>query len=85
MQPSSTDWISRDWSVAPANVRLSACSRPPWTPPGAIPRVSWRAGRQGKAVHLAAFAGLELLLDTYRLAVAERYRFYSYGDAMLIL
>lgn len=33
---------------------------------------------------VAAFAGRELLLDAYRQAVAARYRFYSYGDAMLI-
>jgi S-adenosylmethionine:tRNA ribosyltransferase-isomerase len=34
---------------------------------------------------VAAFAGLERTLATYRVAVEERYRFYSYGDAMLIL
>ena len=34
---------------------------------------------------VAAFAGEELLMEAYRHAVAERYRFYSYGDAMLIL
>src|SRR5262249_60750444 len=34
---------------------------------------------------VAAFAGRERVLDAYRLAIAERYRFYSYGDAMLIL
>lgn len=34
---------------------------------------------------VGAFAGVELLERAYRLAVAERYRFYSYGDAMLIL
>jgi S-adenosylmethionine:tRNA ribosyltransferase-isomerase len=33
----------------------------------------------------AAFLGRELLLSAYRQAVAKRYRFYSYGDAMLIL
>lgn len=34
---------------------------------------------------VAAFAGLELTLDAYRHAVREGYRFYSYGDAMLII
>ncbi|MFP4372844.1 MAG: tRNA preQ1(34) S-adenosylmethionine ribosyltransferase-isomerase QueA [Spirochaetaceae bacterium] len=33
---------------------------------------------------VAAFAGRELILDTYREAVEKRYRFFSYGDAMLI-
>ena len=34
---------------------------------------------------VAAFAGHERILATYGQAVARRYRFYSYGDAMLIL
>jgi S-adenosylmethionine:tRNA ribosyltransferase-isomerase len=34
---------------------------------------------------VSAFAGRERVLDAYRAAIAERYRFYSYGDAMLIL
>ena len=34
---------------------------------------------------VSAFAGREFILDAYAHAVAERYRFYSYGDAMLIL
>jgi S-adenosylmethionine:tRNA ribosyltransferase-isomerase len=34
---------------------------------------------------VAAFAGRERVLEAYRLAVAAGYRFYSYGDAMLIL
>jgi S-adenosylmethionine:tRNA ribosyltransferase-isomerase len=33
---------------------------------------------------VAAFAGREEILHVYREAVAERYRFYSFGDAMLI-
>jgi S-adenosylmethionine:tRNA ribosyltransferase-isomerase len=34
---------------------------------------------------VAAFAGVERVLAAYHAAMAERYRFYSYGDAMLIL
>ncbi len=34
---------------------------------------------------VSAFAGRELVLEAYRQAVAEKYRFYSYGDCMLIL
>jgi len=33
----------------------------------------------------ASFAGRELLGEAYRQAIEEGYRFYSYGDAMLIL
>jgi len=32
-----------------------------------------------------AFAGVEQTRELYRVAIAERYRFYSFGDAMLVL
>jgi S-adenosylmethionine:tRNA ribosyltransferase-isomerase len=34
---------------------------------------------------VCAFGGRELVLDAYRHAVEARYRFYSYGDCMLLL
>src|SRR5260221_13021796 len=33
---------------------------------------------------VAAFAGRDFILEAYRQAIAERYRFFSYGDCMLI-
>ena len=34
---------------------------------------------------VCAFAGHKKIMDAYRMAVKDCYRFYSYGDAMLIL
>ena len=34
---------------------------------------------------VAAFAGQDLVIRAYREAVRERYRFFSYGDCMLIV
>jgi S-adenosylmethionine:tRNA ribosyltransferase-isomerase len=33
---------------------------------------------------ISAFAGYDLLMEAYREAVSRKYRFYSYGDCMLI-
>ncbi len=34
---------------------------------------------------VSAFAGKDMIFEAYRQAVAEKYRFFSYGDCMLIL
>ncbi|RMG81274.1 MAG: tRNA preQ1(34) S-adenosylmethionine ribosyltransferase-isomerase QueA [Bacteroidetes bacterium] len=36
-------------------------------------------------IMVSAFGGTELIKEAYRKAVEEKYRFFSYGDAMLIL
>ena len=34
---------------------------------------------------VCAFGGYENVINAYEVAVKEKYRFYSYGDAMLII
>ena len=34
---------------------------------------------------VAAFAGFDNLLSSYEVAIKEKYRFGTYGDAMLII
>jgi S-adenosylmethionine:tRNA ribosyltransferase-isomerase len=41
--------------------------------------------RSSLLILVSSFAGSDFILSAYRHAVAERYRFYSYGDCMLIL
>ncbi|HEY3049294.1 MAG TPA: S-adenosylmethionine:tRNA ribosyltransferase-isomerase, partial [Polaromonas sp.] len=33
---------------------------------------------------VSAFSGYEHIMTLYRHAIAQRYRFFSYGDAMLL-
>jgi S-adenosylmethionine:tRNA ribosyltransferase-isomerase len=41
--------------------------------------------RSSLLVLVSAFAGIDLIRRAYEIAIADRYRFYSYGDAMLIV
>jgi len=34
---------------------------------------------------VAAFGGYDLIMHAYQEAIKEKYHFYSYGDAMLII
>jgi len=36
-------------------------------------------------MHVAAFAGFDFLMKAYKEAVNEKYKFFTYGDAMLII
>ncbi len=36
-------------------------------------------------IMVAAFAGYDLTMEAYKIAMKEKYRFFSYGDAMLII
>lgn len=59
-------------------------------PPRELPHVdalltNFHLPRSTLLMLVSAFAGREFLLDAYAEAIRERYRFYSYGDCMLIL
>lgn len=41
--------------------------------------------RSNLLMMISAFMGHELMMEAYSKAVEEKYKFYSYGDAMLIL
>lgn len=45
---------------------------------------NFHLSRSSLLVLVSAFAGHKLIMQAYREAIAERYRFFSYGDAMLI-
>jgi S-adenosylmethionine:tRNA ribosyltransferase-isomerase len=36
-------------------------------------------------IMVCAFAGYDLVMEAYQQAIKEKYRFFSYGDAMLII
>jgi hypothetical protein len=52
---------------------------------GSSVRIVDSVPRSTNLVLVSAFAGIEPIRGAYREAIRERYRFYSYGDAMLIL
>jgi S-adenosylmethionine:tRNA ribosyltransferase-isomerase len=75
-----------DGAVRPGEGETRIFIRPP-----ARPRVvdalvtNFHLPRSTLIMLVAACAGYELTMRAYREAVAERYRFYSYGDAMAIV
>ena len=45
---------------------------------------NFHLSRSSLLVLVSAFAGHDFIMSAYREAIEKRYRFYSYGDAMLI-
>ena len=69
-------WQRRDDAVHPPGHRFPLVD-------GLI--TNFHLPRSSLLMLVAAFAGREPVLAAYREAVGRGYRFYSYGDAMLIL
>jgi S-adenosylmethionine:tRNA ribosyltransferase-isomerase len=72
--------------VRPFTGETNLFIRPPYTFRAVDALVTnFHLPRSSLLVLVSAFAGREFMLRAYREAVAQRYRFYSYGDAMLMV
>jgi S-adenosylmethionine:tRNA ribosyltransferase-isomerase len=77
---------ARDGSLRPWSGQTSLFIKPPYrfnVIDGLI--TNFHLPKTTLLLLVGAFAGVELLQQAYETAVAMNYRFYSYGDAMLIL
>jgi S-adenosylmethionine:tRNA ribosyltransferase-isomerase len=73
-------------SIAPGNGETRIFIRPPQSLCAVDALVTnFHLPRSTLIMLVAAFAGYELTMRAYHEAIAERYRFYSYGDAMAIV
>lgn len=75
-----------DSAVQPIQGSTSLFIHPPY-PFGVVDALltNFHLPRSTLLMMVCAFGGSEFVLQAYRAAVAERYRFYSYGDCMLIV
>lgn len=78
--------VYRDGRYHAAEGETRIFIRPPHAP-RAVDRIvtNFHLPKSTLLMLVAAFAGYELTMHAYETAVREQYRFYSYGDAMLIL
>lgn len=81
LETAALDGELRAWS-GPTELFI----RPPWSFRAVDALLTnFHLPRSSLLVMLCAFCGLELIREAYAIAVDEKYRFYSYGDAMLVL
>jgi S-adenosylmethionine:tRNA ribosyltransferase-isomerase len=78
--------VGPDGRFAPASGETRIFIRPPYQF-RAVDRLvtNFHLPRSTLLMLVAALAGYDLTMRAYAEAVAERYRFYSYGDAMVIV
>jgi S-adenosylmethionine:tRNA ribosyltransferase-isomerase len=80
-------WDDRDGGLKPGPGRSRLFIRPGHHEFHAVDRMitNFHLPKSTLLMLVGTFAGVEFMREAYRVAVAERYRFFSYGDAMLIL
>jgi S-adenosylmethionine:tRNA ribosyltransferase-isomerase len=77
---------ARGGEVRPWSGQTDLTIRPPFTFHAVDALLTnFHLPRSSLLLLVAAFTGLESMHEAYRVAVANEYRFYSYGDAMLLL
>ncbi len=75
-----------DGVVEPMQRETSIFLRPPYTFRGVDHLITnFHLPRSTLLMLVAAFAGYDLTMQAYKTALAEQYRFYSYGDAMCVI
>jgi len=78
--------VSADRHLKPANEWTSKFIYPPYEFSIANSMITnFHTPESTLLVMIAAFGGYENVMNAYEIAVKEKYRFYSYGDAMLII
>jgi S-adenosylmethionine:tRNA ribosyltransferase-isomerase len=78
--------VAGDGRIAAASGWTTLFIRPPWHFRAVdVLITNFHLPRSTLLMLVSAFAGHELIMRAYAEAVERRYRFYSYGDAMLIL
>lgn len=79
-----TQW--QGGGFVPGQGETSTYIYPPYTFKGVdILQTNFHLPRSSLLALVCAFAGTDAVMEAYRYAVRERFRFYSYGDVMLIL
>jgi S-adenosylmethionine:tRNA ribosyltransferase-isomerase len=76
----------RAWRVRPGRGQTSLYIYPgyEWKVVGAL-LTNFHLPKSTLLMLVSAFAGRESVLAAYQHAIEQRYRFYSFGDAMLIV
>jgi S-adenosylmethionine:tRNA ribosyltransferase-isomerase len=75
-----------EWRVAPGKGQTNLYVYPgyEWKVVGAL-LTNFHLPKSTLLMLVSAFAGRESVLSAYRHAIEQRYRFYSFGDAMLVV